>query len=129
GGEAAACLPGTVCVLALPFHADGDTTGSESLLYDAYACAPGVDESGPEIVYDVLVPAAGTLAATVTDGPTVDVDPHILASLKDGICLARDDVTASAAVEPGHVYVVVDTYVTGGVAAVGPYTLDLTLAP
>ncbi|MCC6521781.1 MAG: hypothetical protein IT373_03895, partial [Polyangiaceae bacterium] len=28
GGEAATCLPGTVCVLALPFHADGDTTGS-----------------------------------------------------------------------------------------------------
>ena len=120
---------GVTCVDTLPFHDDRDTTKEGSKLYDVYECKPTADESGPEIIYRVEIAEPGTLTATVTDGDGVDIDVHILTGLEGGQCLARDDVKATTAVKPPAVYVIADTYVSGGVPQTGAYSLDIELAP
>ena len=62
-----ACPAGVICVDTFPFTDTRDTQAGASVL-DGYACAPDTDESGPEIVYRVSVPAAGFLSAAVYDG-------------------------------------------------------------
>ncbi|MBI4705362.1 MAG: hypothetical protein HY744_30010 [Deltaproteobacteria bacterium] len=126
GGET--CPQIMTCVHELPFHDERDTSKEGTDLIDVYDCKPGADESGPEIFYRVDVAAPGTLSATITDGEDVDIDVHILTSIKDGECLARDDVTATAPVEPPYVYVVADTYVSKGKPLAGPFAIDMALA-
>ena len=77
----------------------------------------------------MLVPTAGKLTATITDGTGVDIDVHILSSIKNGQCLTRDDISATADVEPPYVYISADTYVSDGVPQVGAFTIDVDLAP
>jgi MYXO-CTERM domain-containing protein len=128
-GTAGDCPAGLTCVAALPFDDQRDTSLEGSQLFDAYACKATADESGPEIVYRVDVPQDGTLTATVTDGDGVDIDVHVLTDLDVASCVARDDVTATAAVTAGVVYVVADTYVSSGVAQSGAYEIAIALAP
>ncbi len=123
------CPAAMTCVEALPFHDERDTSAEGESLIDVYACQPTADESGPEIYYRVLVPSSGKLTATITDGDGVDIDVHILSSIKNGQCLARDDVSAVADVTPPYVYVSADTYVSDGVPQVGPFSIDIALAP
>jgi hypothetical protein len=123
------CPAAMTCVEALPFHDERDTSAEGQSLIDAYGCQPATDESGPEIYYRVLVPSAGKLTATITDGDGVDIDVHILTSIKNGQCLVRDDVTAVADVEPPYVYIAADTYVSDGVPQAGAFSIDVELAP
>jgi hypothetical protein len=129
GGGPGPCPAAMTCVEALPFHDERDTSTEGQSLIDAYGCQPATDESGPEIYYRVLVPSAATLTATITDGDGVDIDVHILTSIKNGQCLVRDDVTAVADVEPPYVYIAADTYVSDGVPQVGAFSIDIELAP
>ncbi|MEJ7733032.1 MAG: hypothetical protein WKG00_28020 [Polyangiaceae bacterium] len=129
GGGPGPCPAAMTCVEALPFHDERDTSAEGQSLIDAYGCQPATDESGPEIYYRVLVPSAGKLTATITDGDGVDIDIHILSSIKNGQCLVRDDVTAVADVEPPYVYIAADTYVSDGVPQVGAFSIDIELAP
>ena len=99
------------------------------MLLDVYACKPTADESGPEIVYLVQVPEDGTLTVSVTDDDGVDIDVHVLGELDGEACIARDDVTATAPVSAGPVWVVADTYVSGGVPQTGSFQLTIGLAP
>lgn len=131
GGDAGPppCPQGIICVSSLPYHDENDTSASASRQLDGYGCAPGVDESGPEVIYRVIVPEAGFLSAAVPDDvPGVDVDLHLLASLDAADCLDRGNVHVGAHVPPGIYYVVADTWVDGGGTELpGPYALDIGL--
>lgn len=116
-------------VAAFPFHHEFDTTGSPVTAFAAYGCAPEIDESGPEVVYAVTVPAPGTLLATVTDGAGIDVDVHLLASLDPADCLARADVGLSVSVVPGTYVLVVDTWGSTDGPLAGAYSLDVRFVP
>ncbi|MBM4292065.1 MAG: phosphodiester glycosidase family protein, partial [Deltaproteobacteria bacterium] len=119
-------------VRELPFTHAGDTRGREARV-DAYDCAPGVSEEGPEVVYRVAVPAAGELRAWVEgDGGGVDVDVQVLSRAQLGGrvaqgCLARHNALAAAAVGAGEVWVVVDSY--AGAAQAGAYRLRVDHQP
>jgi hypothetical protein len=122
------CPTGLICVDSFPFLEDGTTTGAPSLV-DAYGCAPGTDESGPEVVYQVQVDREGLLVASLSGLPDgVDVDVQILSALDPDACLDRDNWNGVAPVAPGTYYVAVDSWVTsGGDVLDGAYTLTLGL--
>lgn len=134
----AGCGPGTACnpiaVAGFPFTHRGDTrTGAEDVI-DAYSCASTTSESGNEVWYAVQVPSPGRLRVSHPEasGDSVDVDVHILSAPNANACLARGHVDASAEVQAGTVYVVVDTWAgRDGRAMAGTYdvTIDLDLMP
>jgi len=112
----------------LPFVHAGDTTGGAST-FDSYACAPDLDESGPEVVYRVTVSERGFLAATLSgvSGGT-DVDVHVLGSLDADDCIDRGNWEGASWVETGTHYVVADTWVASdGTPLPGSYTLSFQL--
>ncbi len=115
----------TVCVSTFPFHFDGDTSTTGTPVFNSYNCAPGTNEGGAELVFQVTVPASGFLSAAVYDGTGVDVDIHILSARNAQSCVDRGDLHASADVTPGTWFVVVDTYVSGGTPQAGAFTLDI----
>jgi MYXO-CTERM domain-containing protein len=118
-----------VVVAATPFHDERDTTVGPSQYFNAYACAPDTPEYGKEWVYRIDVCQPGRLSARVTSEPGVDPDVHLLADAAESACLARDNLEASADVEPGRLYVVVDTYVANKVELEGPFALDVDFVP
>ncbi len=125
--SAGSCPAGLVCVDSFPFHDENDTAASGARALAGYSCAPATDESGPEVVYRVTVPADGFLSAAVDDAlPGVDIDVHLLAALDAAACLDRGNRHARAHVTAGVYYVVADTWVgaTEGELA-GPYALDI----
>lgn len=120
------CPAGVTCVDTFPFSDQRDTQVDGAALLDAYACAPDTDESGPEIIYRVTVPAAGFLSAAVyVDDAAVDVDVHILTALDAAACVSRGDLHAAADVPAGDHWIVADTYVSGGVPLTGPFRIDI----
>lgn len=71
------------------------------------------------------MPASGFLSAAVYETAGVDVDVHILSSLDSQACVARGNLHAKADVTAGIWFVVVDTFVSGGVPQAGPYRVDI----
>jgi hypothetical protein len=126
------CPAGVHCVATFPYVAVGDTTGAGSEM-DGYSCAPNVDESGPERVYRLSIPTSGTLEVSLDDtvgGWDVDIDVHVLSALDADACLARGHTDASAHVDAGVVYVVLDSWVSQwGTAYDGPYEALFTFTP
>ena len=124
--QPAPCPDGLICVDAFPFVDHNDTSTSTSRQFNFYDCSSSTDESGPEVIYQVTVQQAGYLAAVIDDSTAgVDIDAHLLSALDEGACLDRGNYEASAHVEAGIWYVVADTYVSGGVEQVGPYSLTI----
>lgn len=121
----APCPAGMLCVNNFIYTNMNDTSLSTRDSFDSYSCAPNTNESGNEVIYRVEVPASGFLSAAVTESSGVDVDVHILSALDDQACLARGNFHAKADVTAGIYYVVVDTFVSGGVPQEGSYTLDV----
>jgi len=131
-GYDASCDDGTHCnplvIDQLPFVATGDTRDSTERHIDRYSCGDS-DEAGSEVWYVVELAGPGTLTAGVNEvsGDGIDVDVHILTSTEADSCLARGNVTASAAVDAGFVFVVVDTWRgSSGTEYPGPYELLVT---
>ncbi len=122
-GDGSAARP---FVATLPFVDQRDGATGPGRALDGYACAPGAPEGGPETIYEVVLDAPARLVATVVDRGDVDVDVHVLAGALDpAACVVRDDRTAVADLPAGTHYVVVDTYVAGGVERAGEYALTL----
>jgi hypothetical protein len=119
------CPPGQVCVDQFPFTHAGDSAVDGASVFNAYGCAPTLNESGNERIYRVTVPADGFLSAAVRESPGVDVDVHILSALDAQACLSRGNFHAKADVSAGTYYVVVDTFVSAGVPQAGAYELDI----
>jgi hypothetical protein len=130
-GAGLPCPEGVICIEEVPFRYEGDTSLEGTTLIDAYDCAPGTNEGGPEQIFRVRIPEDGFLSAFVTDGAGDDVDVHLLSDLdpaapSGSACIARGDVQARANVGAGYAWVVVDTWVNGaGTALSGPFTLDV----
>ena len=108
---------------AFPFVGEGDTRESEESLLSAYGCAPEVDESGPEVHYEVVLDRPGLLLVEVEDGEEVDVDIHLLDGPDPEACIARDDAEIERTLAAGIYRLVVDTYRDLGLA--GAYRLEL----
>ncbi|MFO0745392.1 MAG: hypothetical protein U1F43_06930 [Myxococcota bacterium] len=116
----------------LPLSLDGDTTASSHDGWDRYACAPDIDESGPEDVYTLPIERLGILRVRVDDvaGDAVDVDVHLLSAADPATRVRRDNKALAWVVRPGTWTLVVDTWVGGdGVAHPGRYHLDVDLLP
>lgn len=95
-----------------PFVHGDDTMRSRERRFDTYeGCAATQNESGPELVYRVVLAGPTTLRARVFDRGSVDVDVHILTRLDTAACVARDHNEASARVDGGEAFIVVDSWV------------------
>jgi hypothetical protein len=127
-----ACALGTHCnpipIDDTPFAISGNTETSSERFADAYSCSPGTGEGGAEVWYVMEVLDAGRLTASVDEvsGDGIDVDVHLLSDADPNACLDRGDATATAEVQPGFVFVVVDTYTSsGGTEYPGPFELTV----
>jgi hypothetical protein len=117
-------------VPSLPFT-DLRSTTEGATGFDTYpGCNATQDEAGPEVVYRLELTAHTSLRATVHDLGAVDVDLHVLdwTGSPDG-CLARAHRLIDLALPPGSYYVVLDTFVSGGVPKSGEYLLTLEARP
>jgi hypothetical protein len=112
-------------VTTFPFHDERDTSQEGDSTFNSYSCAPTTDESGPEIVYRVTLPADGFLSAAIYDGAGVDIDAQILSDFDATTCLDRGDRHARADASAGYAWIIADTYVKSGVPQVGPFTIDI----
>ena len=121
-----ACSGDYPCIEAFPHRVEADTEGPSTSMFDAYACKADADESGPEQIYEVIVPEAGFLSAAVYDDAGVDIDLHLLGSLDATDCLVRGHHQLGVDVEPGRYYLVADSFVGDAVLS-GPYTLEVGL--
>lgn len=120
-------LQNPIEIEAFPFESDHNTDLSSSRLWNAYACAPETNESGPEIFYRFTVSGVGALTATVEDPTGVDVDLHLLSAADPQACLARNDTTFTVGLEAGTYWLVVDTWVNAeGTELPGSYHLEVT---
>ena len=120
------CPDGMICVDSFPFVDANDTSVNGAYGFDSYSCSPDTDESGPELIYRVELPADGFVGVAVDDStPGVDIDVHILDELDPECCIDRGNTDAGADLDAGFVYVIADTYVSGGEEQAGPYTLTI----
>lgn len=107
---------------SLPFVALHDTRDSRERDRDEYpACAPGVDESGPELTYALSLSAPAEVRATVVSRDGVDVDVHLLD--EGGTCVGRDHRTVTRTLPAGEHRIVVDSFVSRGAELAGEYLL------
>lgn len=112
----------------LPDYRDArDTRQAPSDVLDRY---PGhaQDESGPEFFYRLRCTQRTVVRARIGAEPAgTDVDLHLVSSVAPTVVIARGDVAVNATLDPGEYFLVLDTYVAGGVAKPGPYDLVVEL--
>lgn len=124
------CSSGTcgnpILINTFPYTDNNSTLGRNESL-DNYSCPPSSgSEAGPEVVYLVSIPLAGTLTVAVSDGTGVDIDPHLLSACDPNSCLARNDTTFSIFLQPGDYILVCDTWTSSlGTKYPGAYTLNV----
>ncbi|MFK7992482.1 MAG: murein L,D-transpeptidase catalytic domain-containing protein [Sandaracinaceae bacterium] len=120
------CPSFATCVSSFPFVDTDSTATSTRSEISNYACAPDIDESGPERWYRVDVPHAGFLALSLSElGEDVDVDVHLLDAAE--ACLSRGHWRAGGYVDAGSYWAVVDSYVEEEEDFSGAYTLTVGL--
>jgi hypothetical protein len=129
GAPGAGTLADPVVVDAFPYVAAGTTAGAPSAAIDSYSCAPALDESGPERIYEFTLPYAARVTAWIEgDDGQVDIDVQLLTDLtlsgtEATSCAARANQIAEAEMDAGVHYAVVDSY--QGAAQAGPFVLHL----
>ncbi len=117
------CPTGVTCLNTFPAAIEDTTVGGPSDL-DGYACAPDLDESGPEKVVRVTLAEPGFLGVSLTDGADVDVDVHILTGATPSTCVDRGNVQAGAFLPAGDAWVVFDSFDN----MAGPFEADITVS-
>ncbi len=120
-------------IITLPASLSGDTAASLTDSANAYSpCAPGTNESGPEVVYHLRAPADGTLSLGVDDQPGdgIDVDVQLLDAPEATACLARHNTSVAYPVVAGQDYwIAVDSWSNGTSTFPGPYVLSVSFSP
>lgn len=125
---------------SFPFAADDNTYRYVSDKIDNYTCnentteTSGIDESGPEIVYQINIECDGTVTAQITDGQggdsnREDIDIHVLTGIEGSTCKIRADVSVATEVEKGTYYVVADSYRSGDKVMGGPFSISVDFTP
>ena len=126
-------LPGesATAPLTLPFAMtdDRDTTTAASDAIDTYPGHETLDESGPEIVYTFAIGEPARLSAFIdyTEPDGTDIDLHLLSSIDPPVLIDRGNRSVYSTLEPGPYWLVMDTFVAGGVPQAGPYHLSLSI--
>ncbi len=120
--------PYVIDAAALPFGDAGDSARSMTSEVGRYACG-AQDEGGAEVVYRVRLSSATTLRARVFTDDGVDVDLHWLDAPRADGCVARADKLLDVTAAAGDHWLVVDSFVSGGVARAGGYRLTLLETP
>jgi|GEM_PF-948644 len=121
---------------SFPFSANNNTYRYVSDKIDNYTCngntseTSGIDEAGPEVVYQMNVECSGTITAKITDGQggdsnREDIDIHILAGIAGNTCKVRADISLQTEVEKGTYYVVADSYRSGDKVMGGPFSISV----
>lgn len=119
---------------SFPFAHRADTTVGVEMA-DSYDCGAGLDESGPEVVYQIALDRPATVIAWVEGDveAVVDVDVHVLDDATvlagDASCLARGHRVAEAEVTSRVGWIVVDTFVDLGDPLTGVFELRVDIAP
>jgi len=130
GGSDLGTMSNPIVIDHWPYTDNRDTTESQSDILDACGADWTKDESGREYVYVFTTTVPGILTATVSDGAGVDIDLHVYQDLAEHDCIARHDSTLDIQINAcGTYYLVLDTYVSGGVDQAGPYTLNADFTP
>lgn len=113
----------------LPDYRDSrDTRTAPSDVFDTYPGYPQIDESGPEFVYRLRCHRRTVVRARIGPEPSgTDVDLHLLSSVNPTVLVTRGHRELRAVLEPGDYYLVLDTFVSGGVAKLGRYDLVVEL--
>ncbi|MFH2006928.1 MAG: thrombospondin type 3 repeat-containing protein [bacterium] len=106
-----------------------DTSDALSDRFDSYPGHEDLDESGPEYVYLTRLEQRIELRAWIPfpEPAGTDVDLHLLTGLEPLALVGRGHYEVTAVLEPGLYYLVLDTYVFGGVEQAGPYDLTVSL--
>ncbi len=123
-------LGGVNSPLPLPFWFEDLNDTSVSGLSDIDVYPPHLlDMSGPEVVYSFAVDRPVRLAAVLeTPEPYgVDVDVHLLSSVSPPVLVDRGDRSVYAVLPEGVYYLVMDTFVSSGVAKAGPFRFGLSV--
>lgn len=129
-----------VTVDEFPFTAADNTYRYVSDEIDSYTCnenssdTSGIDEAGPEVIYEVDIQCKGTLSAEITEGEggnsqREDVDIHILAGKAGNTCRIRADVSVQTEVDTGKYYITADSYRSGNKVMGGPYAISIDFTP
>jgi 3D (Asp-Asp-Asp) domain-containing protein len=128
--SAAPSCPAPAEITAFPFTDTRDTGVSACDQFNYYSCASKTNEGGPEYVYELTLARRGTLVVSVSSGPGVDIDIHLLRSLDPVSCSNRNDKRLSVMLDPGVYYLSADTYVgSSGTEYEGPFRLDVDFTP
>jgi hypothetical protein len=134
GAGSAWCPTGMVCIDVpnLPFHDARSTAQEGSTFWNVYTTSmcDSSNESGPEIVYRLHLPATGgKLSATLNLAdmmkPT-DIDMMLLTALDPTTCVFRNDYQMVDFPASGVMYVVADTFVDGLGVHSGSYSIDIS---
>ena len=113
--------------IIVPQHLKGNTAQTTDSAFDSYACAPHINESGPEVLHTIELPGPGLLRVQLQGQGAKDVDVHILSQAKPQHCLARGDRATAAFISGTHAVIAIDTY--DGAHNAGPYSLGLDFTP
>jgi hypothetical protein len=103
------------CNIAVP----GDNTGGPTNV-DEYSCV-GWLESGPEVVYELVVPFSPTTVTVTLSDLSADLDVFLLSACDENACITFGDNSFAVALDAGIYYLVVDGYY----GAVSSYTLTV----
>jgi hypothetical protein len=117
--------PGSPIVIgSLPFSDVRTTKGVAHRNIATYpGCSSTVNESGPELLYRMVVTQPTAIRAMVLDRGTVDIDVHLLGAAATGAsCLKRDNKQIATTLQPGTYHFSLDTFVdTSGKELSGEY--------
>ncbi|MCX7958386.1 MAG: hypothetical protein N3B13_05000, partial [Deltaproteobacteria bacterium] len=122
--------PSIVNIPAFPFQDTRSTENSPCRQYKYYSCASSTNEGGPEYLYKFELKTRGEIQASVSSGPGVDIDIHLLSEPDPNKCIIRNDKYFKIRLEPGIYYLAADTYVnSSGIVYDGTYTLNINFMP
>lgn len=109
----------------LPFSHLGNTADSpHSNLHVYSGCDAEQNESGPELMYRLVLEETTRLRAMVFDRGDVDVDLHLLdATPAEDSCIERAHQIISGTFEAGTYLLSLDTFVSGDTPRAGEYVL------
>ena len=109
-------------VTSFPFTDLRDTRNFTNTISKYTGCSAAQDESGPEVVYKLVLTSEVMVHAMVFDHASDDIDVHLMKGTTADTCLLRNDKEVTSDLMPGTYYFILDSFVpAGGTAQAGEY--------